>query len=108
MPDGTGGIFRITQDGRPVSNPPLGDNYPLNLYYAYGVRNSIALDFDPVSTHLWDAEVGDIKFDELNLVVPGFNSGWVPIMGFSDEVNKTKLVNFDGRGTYMDPKTCME
>jgi glucose/arabinose dehydrogenase len=43
MPDGTAGILRITQDGRPAPNPPLGDSFPLDLYYAYGVRNSIAI-----------------------------------------------------------------
>jgi glucose/arabinose dehydrogenase len=104
MPDGTGGVLRITQDGRPVAKPPLGESFPLNLYYAYGIRNSIAMDFDPVSGYLWDAEAGPDSSDELNLVVPGFNSGWNVYMGFSDEVNNQQLVDFDGRGIYMDPK----
>src|SRR5215217_8327280 len=46
-PDGTSGILRITQDGQPVggidgdgSSSILGNTYPLNLYYAYGIRNS--------------------------------------------------------------------
>ena len=39
--DGTGGILRITPDGEPVIDPNTGDyilgnDYPLNLYYAYG------------------------------------------------------------------------
>ena len=36
--DGTSGILRVTQDGKPVgSSSILGDSYPLNLYYAYGI-----------------------------------------------------------------------
>lgn len=104
LPDGTAGILRITQDGEPVSNPPLGDTFPINQYYAYGIRNGIALDFDPVSAFLWDAEAGKSSSDELNLVVPGFNSGWRSIMGLSDEMNVQNLVDFNGRGIYMDPK----
>src|SRR5918994_4638881 len=39
--DGTSGILRINQDGKPVeSSGILGDSYPLDLYYAYGIRNS--------------------------------------------------------------------
>ena len=30
-PDGTGGILRVTQDGKIVDNPPLGDRLPLAL-----------------------------------------------------------------------------
>ena len=78
--DGTGGILRITQDGEPVIDPNTGDHilgsdYPLNLYYAYGIRNSFGIDFDPVSGYLWDSENGPGHSDEINRVEPGFNSG---------------------------------
>ena len=46
-PDLTSGIIRVTQDGKPIFNSPLGNTYPLNLYYAYGIRNSFGMDFDP-------------------------------------------------------------
>jgi aldose sugar dehydrogenase len=36
-PDGRSGILRVTQDGKPVGNGILGNTYPLNLYYAYGM-----------------------------------------------------------------------
>jgi aldose sugar dehydrogenase len=32
--DGTGGILRLTQDGKPVGKGVLGDTFPLDLYYA--------------------------------------------------------------------------
>jgi len=102
--DGAGGILRVTQDGKPVPNPPLGDKYPLNLYYAYGIRNSFGMAFDPVTNTLWDTENGEDKYDEVNVVKPGFNSGWSKIMGplSSNNISKADLVNFPG-SHYSDP-----
>ena len=60
--DGRAGILRLTQDGYPVLNANgtgiLGDKYPLYIYYAYGIRNSFGIDFDPVTGKLWDTENG--------------------------------------------------
>src|SRR5918999_3507713 len=57
--DGTSGILRVTQDGKPVgSSGILGDSYPVNLYYAYGIRNSFGFDFDPLTGNIWDTENG--------------------------------------------------
>jgi glucose/arabinose dehydrogenase len=107
-PDGRGGILRLTQDGEIVNGKGiLGDEYPLNLYYAYGIRNSFGIAFDPVTGNLWDTENGPASNDEINLVEPGFNSGWVQIQGLassSDEFNPDGLLNFDGQGQYSDPE----
>jgi len=113
--DGTGGILRITQDGKPVGKGILGNTYPLNLYYAYGIRNSYGIDFDPISGKLWDTENGPEFGDEINLVEPGFNSGWAVVQGTTvmashgstQSVNvtfPTSLVNFEGKGTYSGPE----
>ncbi len=107
FPDGTGGILRFNLSGEPVSQSILGTKYPLNLYYAYGIRNSFGLDFDPVTGNLWDTENGDHNGDEINLVKPGFNSGWSIVEGMSQldgKFNSNKLVDFDGRGKYSDPE----
>ena len=37
------GILRVTEDGKKVGEGILGITYPLNLYYAYGLRNSFGL-----------------------------------------------------------------
>ena len=79
--DGRAGILRITQDGKPVGNGILGNEYPLNLYYAYGVKNSFGLDFDPVTEKLWFTENGPRYGDEINLAEPGSNSGSDKIFG---------------------------
>src|SRR5918994_2888630 len=76
-PDGRAGILRITQDGEVVGGEGIfGNEHPLNKYYAIGVKNSFGLDFDPVTGNLWDTENGPTFGDEINLVEPGFNSGW--------------------------------
>src|SRR5205823_2212288 len=65
--DGRSGILRITQDGKPVGPGILGNTYPLNLYYAYGIENSYGIDFDPISKTLWDVENDGSFNDELNI-----------------------------------------
>jgi aldose sugar dehydrogenase len=83
-PDDTSGIFRINRDdGSPAANNPFAQsgNNLLSKYYAYGIRNSFGMDFDPLTNNLWDTENGPASYDEINLVRPGFNSGWQKIMG---------------------------
>ena len=79
--DGRSGILRLDQEGMPVGDGILGSTIPLNLYYAYGIRNSFGFDWDPVTDKLWDTENGPHYGDEINLVEPGFNSGWVKVQG---------------------------
>ena len=122
--DGRAGILRITQDGLPVDNI-LGDNIPLSIYYAYGIRNSFGLDFDPVTGNLWDTENGPDFGDEINLVPAGFNGGWVKFQGIWNvesgpnlnpagekgsvaSTNPGNLVTFNERGTYSPPEFTWE
>ena len=106
-PDDTGVIFRVnTEDGSAAPDNPFvssGDEL-LNKYYAYGVRNSFGIDFDPLTGNLWDTENGPASYDEINLVRPGFNSGWQTVMGPISLSGDTEedLVNFPG-SHYADP-----
>ena len=111
--DGRSGILRVTPDGKSVGNGILGSKYPLNVYFAYGIRNSFGMDWDPLTGHLWDTENGPHYGDEINLVDPGFNSGWVKVQGqwtpnFENMGKITHipmgLVDFDGRGKYSEPE----
>ena len=112
--NGTSVIYRITQDGKPVGNI-LGNGDPLNKYFAYGIRNSFGLDFDPVTGKLWDTENGPGFGDEINLVEPGFNSGWKKVQGLWEAKNytggpllknftKDYFTTFNGNGTYSSPE----
>jgi aldose sugar dehydrogenase len=103
-PNGTGGILTMSQDGSPVQNI-IGNSGILGKYYAYGIRNSFGLDFDPLNGKLWDTENGNKSGDEINLVEPGFNSGWKMIQGKAPaNFNYSQFVNFDGKGKYSDPE----
>ena len=113
IPDGRSGIIRVSEHGDPVDKGILGENFPLNLYYAYGIRNSFGIDFDPVTGYLWDTENGPHYGDEINLVEPGFNSGWAKVQGLwkpnLDDMGAPfteieTLVNFEGKGKYSEPK----
>ena len=72
----TGSIFKVDTES----------NNSIELF-AMGIRNSFGLAVDPVTGYLWDTENGIDKFDEINLVRPGFNSGWISIMGPSYRVD---------------------
>jgi len=113
FPDGRAGILRITQDGKPDGKGILGSTYPLNLYYAYGIRNSFGFDWDPITHNLWDTENGPYFGDEINLVYPGFNSGWAEVQGLwkpnPDSMgglfrDLNSLEAFGGKGTYSEPE----
>jgi glucose/arabinose dehydrogenase len=105
-PDGSSAILRITQDGHMTGGGILGGNGTIEKYYAYGIRNSFGMDFDPVTNMLWDTENGPSYGDEINLIEPGFNSGWLEVQGMAPvDLNYSKdLVNFEGKGNYSDPE----
>jgi glucose/arabinose dehydrogenase len=90
-----GVILRLNDDGTtPEDNPffgfggTVGGEIGANIQkiFAYGIRNSFGMAFDPVSGSLWDQENGEDAYDEINRVEPGMNSGWIQIMGPSSRV----------------------
>jgi aldose sugar dehydrogenase len=106
----TGVIIRLNDDGTtPTDNPffaagaemegEVGPN--VQKIFSYGVRNSFGMAFDPLSGNLWQQENGEDAFDEINLVDPGMNSGWIQIQGPLNrvpdykEIETTSLHNED-------------
>jgi glucose/arabinose dehydrogenase len=106
-PDDTGVIFKVNpNDGSAAPNNPFvnsGDSV-LSRYYAYGIRNSFGIAIDPLTNMLWDTENGPGEYDEVNLVRPGFNSGWQTVMGPISRSGESvdDLVSFQG-SQYIDP-----
>ena len=105
----TGVILRLNDDGStPRDNPfhesgkqlgrriggalgaEVGDN--LQRVFAYGVRNSFGLTFDPKKGDLWTTENGGRAFDEVNRVERGFNGGWIQFMGPLSRVEEFKAL----------------
>jgi aldose sugar dehydrogenase len=60
--DGRSGILRVDLNSKTIySQGILGDEHPLDYYYAYGIRNSFGIDFDPLTGNLWDTENGPAR-----------------------------------------------
>jgi glucose/arabinose dehydrogenase len=97
----TGVVLRLNDDGTtPTDNPFFGlegsmsdevrDN--LQMVFAYGLRNSFGMDFDPRSGALWTQENGEDAYDELNRVTAGQNSGWIQLAGPASRVADFKQI----------------
>ncbi|MEV6107937.1 PQQ-dependent sugar dehydrogenase [Streptomyces sp. NPDC051940] len=65
-----GKILRITKTGAAAPGNPFGTRV-----FSYGHRNPQGLAFDR-NGRLWEAELGNSTFDELNLIKSGNNYGW--------------------------------
>jgi glucose/arabinose dehydrogenase len=97
----TGVILRLNDDGTtPTDNPffavgaAMGGEVGANIQkiFAYGLRNSFGMDFDPKSGNLWLEQNGDDSFTELGLIEPGTNGGWVQIMGPVSRIAQYKAI----------------
>lgn len=103
--DDTGIILRVGINNSEIS--PVQSGHPLDHYYAMGIRNSFGITVDPVTGNLWDTENGEDDFDEINLVLPNFNSGWVVTMGPATQDELSKIPPL-GDFFYSDPEFSWE
>jgi glucose/arabinose dehydrogenase len=105
----SGVIFRLHPDGStPTDNPlwvigdivgavlggPFGADVgdSIKKLYAIGIRNCFGMTFDLHGNSLWTTENGGRAFDEINRVTPGFNGGWIQVMGPLGRVNDYKSI----------------
>lgn len=102
--DDTGVIIKVGLN-ESITKPRDSSN-PMEHYYAMGIRNSFGLTIDPITGYMWDTENGPEFYDEVNLVLPGFNSGWKKIMGPS-QGNSTGLTLTE-HFQYSDPEFSWE
>jgi glucose/arabinose dehydrogenase len=110
-------IFRLDKDGNAATDGPFNTSKAPRGVYAYGIRNSFGMDFDPLTGKLWDSENGPGFGDEINLVESGFNSGWNKLQGFwsadsyfggkylpPDMAHESDLVHLSENSTYSHPE----
>jgi len=72
-----GKTLRLRDDGTvPPDNPFAGRAGAKPEIYTYGHRNGYGLAFHPDTGELWQAEIGPLGGDEVNILLPGHNYGW--------------------------------
>ena len=72
-----GKTLRLRDDGTvPPDNPFVGRSGAKPEVFTYGHRNGYGLAFNPETGQLWQAEIGPMGGDEVNILLPGHNYGW--------------------------------
>jgi glucose/arabinose dehydrogenase len=72
-----GKTLRLRDDGSvPPDNPFVGRAGAKPEIFTYGHRNGYGLAFHPETGELWQAEIGPMGGDEVNILKPGHNYGW--------------------------------
>src|SRR5579863_936617 len=72
-----GKTLRLRDDGTvPPDNPFVGRADAKPEIFTYGHRNGYGLAIHPETGDLWQAEIGPMGGDEVNILQPGHNYGW--------------------------------
>ena len=78
-----GAMLRIDVDnpldgknyGIPKENP-FADSTVAGEIFAYGLRNPWRFSFDAITGQVWLGDVGHVRYEEINIILPGKNYGW--------------------------------
>ena len=72
-----GKTLRLTDEGGvPKDNPFVNTPGAKPEIFTYGHRNGYGLAFNPETRELWQAEIGPLGGDEVNILIAGHNYGW--------------------------------
>ncbi|HMT30394.1 MAG TPA: PQQ-dependent sugar dehydrogenase [Bacteroidia bacterium] len=82
-----GKILRIDVNGKkpyeiPTDNPFVGKENCKPEIYAYGLRNPWRFSFDKATGKLFCGDVGQNKYEEINIIKKGGNYGWRVMEGY--------------------------
>lgn len=93
-----GKILRVNPDGSVPATNPFGTRI-----WAYGIRNSFGLAFDPRNDRLWESENGPTCNDEMNRIGKGGNHGWGPNQSCPNTNNSGPTPRILPRHTFVSP-----
>jgi glucose/arabinose dehydrogenase len=79
--------------GVPHSNPFVGRSGYRPEIWAYGLREPWRFSFDRATGDLWVGDVGQDRYEEIDLVRPGENFGWNVYEGFEPFSNRYRRNN---------------
>ena len=104
-----GKIMRIDVDhpaagknyGIPSDNPFVNQPGALPEIWTWGMRNPWRFSFDRQTGQLWEGDVGEDNWEEINLITKGGNYGWSVREGFH-EFNPEHVAT-NGMTNYIDP-----
>jgi glucose/arabinose dehydrogenase len=72
-----GKVLRLELDGSPAAgNPYLGDVAKEARIFAYGFRNPFRFTFRPGNGAFFAADVGELTWEEIDVITAGGNYGW--------------------------------
>lgn len=103
MQGNLGKIVRLNDDGTvPADNPFFDEGGVTAEIWTLGHRNPLGIAFDNEG-RLWNAEMGPLHGDELNLVIPGKDYGY-PTVSNGDHYSGEEIPDHDTRPEFEKPK----
>ncbi len=94
-----------SKDGSALESNPFSSDPITAKYFAYGIRNSFGNTLHPLMGTIWQTENGASKYDEVNIVKPCFNRGWIqairPIAPSESNLDDLQMLP---NSIYLDPQ----
>jgi glucose/arabinose dehydrogenase len=86
-----GKVLRLKDDGTvPADNPFVGRAGHRPEVFSIGHRDHYGLAIHPTSGAVWQAELGPLGGDKLNIILPGKNYGW-PLYSYGRQNDSTPI-----------------
>ena len=61
----------------PNDNPWIDENGAyLEEFYAIGIRHAYTISYDPIRGEIWEGDIGELTFEEINKIDKGANYEW--------------------------------